>query len=209
MCYGDSNTWGFNAKTRDRFPADVRWTGSLKNALGAGYHIIEEGLNGRTTVWEDPLEDYRNGKEYLIPCLRSHKPLDLVIIMLGTNDLKKRFSLPAYDIAAGAGLLADIVLKSGTGHHGGSPKVLLISPIGVGDNINESEFGETFGGENSIVTARKFAYHYKRISEQLGCDFLDAAEIANPSPIDAIHMEADEHKKLGEAVAQKVRIILE
>lgn len=208
LCYGDSNTWGFNAETRDRFPADVRWTGVLKNALGEEYHVIEEGLNGRTTVWDDPIEDYRNGKEYLIPCIRSHRPLDLVIIMLGTNDLKKRFSLAAIDIAAGAGMLTDIVLKSDAGYNGKSPKVLLISPISVGININQSEFGETFGGENSIITAQKFAGYYKRLSEQKGCEFMDAAEIAAPSPIDAIHFEAGEHKKLGEAVAHKVREIL-
>jgi lysophospholipase L1-like esterase len=209
LCYGDSNTWGFNAETKGRFHADVRWTGVLKNVLGEEYHVIEEGLNGRTTVWDDPIEDYRNGKEYLIPCLRSHRPLDLVIIMLGTNDLKKRFSLTAIDIAAGAGVLIDIVLKSDAGYNGKAPKMLLIAPISVGKNINQSEFGETFDGENSVITAQKFANYYKRLSEQKSCEFMDAAEIASPSPIDAIHFEAGEHKKLGEAVAQKVRVILE
>lgn len=93
LCYGDSNTWGYDAETKNRFPPDVRWTGILKRTLGEGYHVIEEGLNGRTTVWDDPIEGYKNGREYLIPCLESHRPLDLVIIMLGTNNLKKRFSL--------------------------------------------------------------------------------------------------------------------
>lgn len=208
LCFGDSNTWGFNAATKERFAVDVRWTGVLRNFLGREYNIIEEGLNGRTTVLNDPIEDYRNGKEYITPCLRSHRPLDLVIIMLGTNDLKKRFSMTAFDIAAGAGVLVDIVLKSGTGHNGKAPKVLLISPIGVGANINESDFGETFGGDSSIKTARQFGSHYKRIAQQYGCEFMNAAEIAAPSPIDAIHMEAGEHKKLGEAVAGKVREIL-
>ena len=207
LCYGDSNTWGYNAAAGDRFPADIRWTGILKNALGEGHNVIEEGLNGRTTVFDDPIEDHRNGKDYLIPCLMSHKPLDLVIIMLGTNDLKKRFSLPACDIAAGAGVLVDIVLRSGAGENGKAPKVLLISPIGVGSGIKESYFDEMFGGESSIKTAKEFAYYYKRVAEQYGCEFMNAAEIAVPSPADAIHMEAGEHKKLGEAVAKKVKAI--
>lgn len=208
LCYGDSNTWGWDPETQGRFPADVRWTGVLRKELGSGYRVIEEGLNGRTTVWDDPIEGYKNGKEYLIPCLESQKPLDLVIIMLGTNDLKKRFSLSAYDIAAGAGVLAEIAMKSGAGYNGNPPKVLLMSPILVGD-IHNSEFAEMFDYESSVERSKKFAEHYKRVADELGCEFLNAADFASPSPIDAIHFEAAEHKKLGEAVARKVKEILE
>src|SRR5215510_7647193 len=88
LCYGDSNTWGYNPVTQDRFDTHERWTGSLQQALGSNCVVIEEGLNGRTTVWDDPIEGYKNGAAYLIPCLTTHRPLDLVIIMLGTNDLK-------------------------------------------------------------------------------------------------------------------------
>jgi lysophospholipase L1-like esterase len=96
LCYGDSLTWGFNPKTKKRMGEKERWTGVLKINLGQDYHIIEEELNGRTTVWDDPFNGgYKNGMEYLIPCLGSHKPLDLVILFLGTNDLKTRFSLSA------------------------------------------------------------------------------------------------------------------
>lgn len=91
MCYGDSNTWGYNPATGSRFSRDGRWTGVLRQELSDGYEIIEEGLNGRTTVWNDPIEGYKNGKEQLIPCLETNKPLDMVIIMLGTNDLKVLF----------------------------------------------------------------------------------------------------------------------
>ena len=104
LCYGDSNTWGYDPATQKRYPRNVRWAGVLRRALGNGYLVIEEGLNGRTTVWDDPIEGYKNGKEYLVPCLETHKPIDLVIIMLGTNDLKARFHVPACDIAAGAGV---------------------------------------------------------------------------------------------------------
>lgn len=77
LCFGDSNTWGYNPRTKERYPRNERWTGMLRQELGDGYEIIEEGLNGRITVWEDPIEEHKNGKEYLIPCLESHQPIDL------------------------------------------------------------------------------------------------------------------------------------
>jgi lysophospholipase L1-like esterase len=92
LCYGDSNTWGYDPVTKGRFPRDMRWTGVLRQSLGDDYLVIEEGLNGRTTVWDDPIEGYKNGAAYLVPCLTTHRPLDLVIIMLGTNDLKRSSS---------------------------------------------------------------------------------------------------------------------
>lgn len=122
LCYGDSNTWGYDPATQTRFSREVRWTGVLREELGEGYLVIEEGLNGRTTVWDDPIELDKNGATYLRPCIQSHKPFDLIVIMLGTNDLKTRFWLPAYDIAAGAGVLVDIVKKSDAGIDGKAPR---------------------------------------------------------------------------------------
>lgn len=97
LCYGDSNTWGFEPVTRNRYGRTERWTGILRQELGLDYDVIEEGLNGRTTVWDDPIEGHKNGKEQIIPILKSHQPLDLVTIMLGTNDLKRRFGLGALE----------------------------------------------------------------------------------------------------------------
>ena len=92
------------------------------------FRVIEEGLNGRTTVWDDPIEGHKNGQTYLVPCLASHKPIDLVVLILGTNDLKMRFSVPADDIARGVGLLCDIILKSDTGRGEKPPQLLLLAP---------------------------------------------------------------------------------
>jgi lysophospholipase L1-like esterase len=208
LCFGDSNTWGYNAENGERFPPDVRWTGVLQKELGDEYKIIEEGQNGRTTVWDDPVEGHKNGKKYLIPCLESHSPLDLVVIMLGTNDLKCKFSLSAFDVAKGAEVLVDIVLGSDVGRCRKPPKVLLISPIFVGDNIKDSWLGETFGFERSAEKSKKLAPHFKRVAQERGCEFLDAADIVTPSPIDAVHFDAGEHMKLGKAIAVKVRAIL-
>ena len=203
LCYGDSNTWGYDPVTKGRLDKDTRWTGVLSNILGSGYIIIEEGLCGRTTVWEDPIEEYKNGKDYLIPCLETHRPLDLVILMLGTNDLKKRFSLSAFDIAQGAGVLAGIIRGSKVGVHGNAPPVLLMAPPVT---TTLTYFAEMFEGAEE--KSRKFPMHYSRVARETGCAFLDTSTVIVSSPLDGIHFEATEHLKLGKAVAEKVREII-
>ena len=99
LCYGDSNTWGYNPVNGLRYPEDVRWTGRLQKLLGPSYRVIEEGCNGRTTVYADPEEGWKCGLTYLCPCLNSHKPIDVVILMLGSNDLKRIFHASAQEIA--------------------------------------------------------------------------------------------------------------
>ena len=204
LCYGDSNTWGYNPATQKRYARDERWPGVLREELGEGYHVIEEGLNGRTTVWDDPLEEYRNGKEYLLPCLRSHKPLDLVVIMLGTNDLKARFSAPACNVAEGAGVLVDIVAKSETGPREEAPQVLLIAPPPF---ATLSEFAEDFKG--GLEKSRLLSRHFRVIAEERGCALLDAGEVIVSSELDGIHLDRDEQHKLGLAIAARVREIFE
>lgn len=204
VCYGDSNTWGFDPETRERFAPDVRWPGVLARGLGGGFRVIEEGLSGRTTVRDDPIEGvHKNGRTYLRACLESHKPIDLVALMLGTNDLKGRFGASASDIAQGAASLAEEILRSGCGPGGGTPEVLLVAPPPVG---RLTELAEMF--EGSAEKSARFAGHYRRFAEQYGCEFLDAGAVATSSDLDGIHLEADEHRKLGEAVAAGVAEIL-
>jgi lysophospholipase L1-like esterase len=203
LCYGDSNTWGYNPSTGGRYGRDERWPGVLRRELGEGYLVIEEGLNGRTTVWDDPIEGYNNGKTYLPPCLETHKPLDLVIILLGTNDLKMRFSVSVYDIANGAGVLVQIVQKSETGPGGGAPQVLLLAPPPVGKLIG---FAEMF--EGAEAKSRRFAEHYARVAQERGCAFLDTGQVIVSSDLDGIHLQASEHAKLGVAVAAQARDLL-
>ena len=200
LCYGNSNTWGYDPVNQGRFDRDTRWPGALRNALGTSYEIIEEGLGGRTTVWDDPIEGYKNGQTYLIPSLASHAPLDLVILLLGTNDLKRRFNLSAFDIAEGARVLVGVVQRSGAGPQGRAPKVLLLAPP---PTTTLTFFGEMFEGaaEKSV----KFAGHYQRVAREMACDFLDTGAVIASSPLDGIHLEAAEQVKLGKAVAGKVR----
>lgn len=204
LCYGDSNTWGYDPKTKERYARDVRWTGVLRNTLGDGHLVIEEGLNGRTTVWNDPIEGYKNGKEYLIPCITSHKPLDLVVIMLGTNDLKNRFSLPASDIAAGAGVLVKMVQQSDSGRNGRAPRVLLLAPPPV---ATLTDFADMFGGCEE--KSRQFGHYYRQVAEELGCEFFDTSEVIVSSDVDGIHFDPEEHAKLGKSVASRVVKILD
>jgi lysophospholipase L1-like esterase len=205
LCYGDSNTWGYNPETGERFPEDVRWPGVLRRKLGEGYHVIEEGLPGRTTVWDDPIEgDHKNGRTYLRPCLESHRPVDLVTLMLGTNDLKERFGSSASDIAQGAASLADMMLRSGCGPEGGAPVVVLISPPAV---AKLTDMAQMF--EGSEEKSRQFPEHYRRFAEQYGCEFLDASEVIVSSDVDGIHLDAGEHRKLGDGLAERVKKILE
>jgi len=203
LCYGDSNTHGHDPATSQRFDRDTRWPGVLRNTLGAGYDVIEEGLGGRTTVWDDPIEGYKNGRTYLIPCLASHAPLDLVIILLGTNDLKARFGLSAFDIAEGARLLVGITLTSGAGPIGRAPQVLLLAPP---PTTTLTGYADLF--EGAAEKSLKLAGHFARVAREAGCAFLDAGSVIVSSPLDGIHFEAAEHQKLGRAVAEKVRAVL-
>jgi lysophospholipase L1-like esterase len=200
LCYGDSNTWGYEPATGERFPEEVRWPGVLARELGNGFRVIEEALNGRTTVREDPVEEYKNGKDYLRPCLESHAPLDLVIVALGVNDLKARFFASASDAADGAGILVSVAQRSGTGPGGGSPAVLLVAPPPVGFL---AELAQMFAGAEE--KSKGFSRQYRRVAEKYGCGLLDAGDVARASDRDGIHLEAEEHRKLGEAVAASAK----
>jgi lysophospholipase L1-like esterase len=204
LCYGDSNTWGWNPITQSRYARHERWTGVLRKELGKGFLVIEEGLNGRTTVWDDPIDGYKNGKEYLIPCLESHKPIDLVIIMLGSNDLKMRFSLPACDIAAGAGVLVDIVASSDTGPGDNAPQLLLIAPPPLAEL---SEFAEIF--EGATAKSKMLSQKFRLVAEERECAILDASEVIVSSDVDGVHLDLKEHGKLGKAIAACVQQMLE
>lgn len=204
LYYGDSNTWGSDPETGERFAPDVCWPGVLARELGDGFRVIEEGLSGRTTVRDDPIEGaHKNGRAYLRACLESHRPIDLVTLMLGTNDLKERFAASASDIAQGAASLADEILHSGCGSGDEVPVVVLISPPPVG---KLTDMAEMF--EGSEEKSARFAGHYRRFAEQYGCGFLDTGAVIVSSDVDGIHLEADEHRKLGGTVSARVEKVI-
>lgn len=200
LCYGDSNTWGYNpAENGSRHKYENRWTTILQKKLGDKYHVIPEGLNGRTTVWDDPTKCNVNGRDFLLTCLESHKPLDLVIIMLGTNDLKARLNLPAVDIASGVGVLVDIVLKSSCGPDNRSPDVLVLIPPEV---RKLSNFKDVFG--DCVEKSRAFPKAYINMANEKGVSYIDIGKSVRFSDLDGIHYEKDELPKLAELVHKKV-----
>jgi lysophospholipase L1-like esterase len=200
LCFGDSNTWGYSPATGQRYPANVRWTGVLQAAVGNDYHVIEEGLNGRTSVWEDPIEGDKMGKRHLPVLLQSHAPLDLVVIMLGTNDLKKRFSAPASDVAASMGVLVDIIHASACGREGASPAVILVAPPPLG---RLSAFEGMFEGGSE--KSHHLGKLYREQARLRDCHFLDAGEVIRSSDLDGVHFEENEHLALGRAIASEVK----
>ena len=201
VCFGDSNTWGANPDGSGRFAPDVRWTGVLQTELGSGYKVIEEGLNGRTTNIEDMIEEDRNGRKHLPPLLESHRPFDLIVIMLGTNDLKTRNNRSAADIAQSASKLADIARKSMCGADGQNPQVLLIAPPAT----VEAGHGLDMLFTGSLEKSQHFPEQYAFYAQAVGVDFLDAGSLVVSSSVDGIHFDPDQHANLGKAVAAKVK----
>ena len=206
LCYGDSNTHGSmpmaHAADVRRFGPQQRWPGILQAELGAQYSVIEEGLPGRTSVFDDPISGaHKNGRLYLQPCLESHWPLDIIVLMLGVNDLKARFGLTPYDIACGAGALAAAV-KALTAAAGHPARVLLVAPPPI---LNTGWLEPMFAG--GAEKSRALAPLFKAQAEGLGIGFLDAGTVASVSPIDGIHFDAASHAALGRAVAARVRTL--
>jgi lysophospholipase L1-like esterase len=204
VAFGDSNTWGYDPATGARFAPDKRWTGVMAAVLGPEFRVIEEGLNGRTTVFEDPLEPGRRGLDYLPPCINSHAPLDLVIIALGCNDMKARFSVGAAEIALGAERLVVAALASPCGPNGAPPRVLLVAPPPL---ARLTGFADTF--HSAEPKSRALARFYAQVAERRGAGFVDAGALIRCSDLDGIHYEADQHEALGRAMAQAVAMVME
>jgi len=211
LCFGDSNTWGYNPANGCRHPRDKRWTGLLGQELGRGWRVIEEGCNGRTTVFDDPVTygSVRNGLCFLPTCLASQKPLDLVILMLGTNDLKLRHSATPEDISKGmARLVRAVQAMPECGVDGHAPAILVVSPLHIGPTIDRSSFGDEFGGQSAAQRSHRLAGYYEQVARQWGCAFMDASLVAQPSPLDALHMDEAGHAAFARAMAARVRQLL-
>lgn len=210
MIFGDSNTWGWKPSNDlisppQRWDDEVRWPGVMQEALGSDYRVIQEGLNGRTTVWDDPIEEYRCGKAQLIPTLDIHAPLDLVIIMVGSNDLKARFGVLAEDVANGAGLLVEKTLSRADDFVGGKPKVLLICPPPLGP-IEKAHFKHMFHG--GVEKSKRLSAFFEAKAKQYGVAFFDAGTVIHSSEEDGLHLQADQHAILGKEVAGIVRQLI-
>ncbi|KUI26435.1 SGNH/GDSL hydrolase family protein [Mycobacterium sp. GA-2829] len=211
LCFGDSLTWGWvpveDGVPTERYPRDVRWTGVLADELGADYTVIEEGLSARTTNADDPSDPRLNGAAYLPACLASHLPLDLVILMLGTNDTKAYFHREPLDIAMGMGILINHVLTAagGVGTVYPAPRVLVVSPPPLA-TIPHPWFDLIFAGGQEKTDA--LATAYSALASHMKVDFFDAGSVISTDGVDGIHFTEQNNRDLGVALAQKVGALL-
>ena len=206
VCLGDSNTHGYCADPADcadggiRFNESERWTRLLQEKLGEEYLVIEEGLSGRTTCFDDPIHEGLNALDYIYPCLKSHESVDLLIIMLGTNDTKDRFYASAACIAIG---MARLVKKAmATECWGGkSPNILVIAPPPIGEGMLRSEVAATMG-TGCVEKSRELARYYEEQCGLIGCHFLDAGKLGCEfNQIEYMHLTRKGHAALASALA--------
>lgn len=207
LCFGDSNTWGYNV-SGGRYGEDERWPTLLQKKLGENFRVIEEGFNGRTTVFDDEIEGgYKSGLKYLPPCVMTHSPLDLVILMLGTNDLKKRFGMTAFTIGGGLTACIKAIRTYAMDAGGNPPPILLVCPPPVLDNVMETRHAPIFGADAPIV-AKELPEELSRVAKLMRCEYLDAGKYAEVSPMDAVHLTLKGHRALADAMYDKVISII-
>lgn len=205
LCFGDSNTYGaiptLARVGRHRFTPDRRWPGILRRQLGTGWHVVEEGHPSRTTLRDDPIEGgHKNGLKALPICLESHMPLDLVILMLGTNDLKWRFASSPSDIADSIEVLVKTIQNSEAGPAGTAPAVMVIAP----PPMQEVDWlAEMFAG--GAKKSLEFGVRFADVARRCRAAFLDAGAIVESSTVDGIHLESESHRALGIAVLKLVQ----
>lgn len=208
LCFGDSNTFGHCIPPEDcadglgRFNEDERWTQLLQTALGEDYLVIEEGLGGRTTVFEDPLVEGLKGLDYLMPSLRSHRPIDLLIFMLGTNDTKDRYACSAQCIGMGMRRLAEYAKFVDCWGPGNTPNILIIAPAPIEEGMHHSMVAETMGKDCS-VKSYQLAQIYKELAQEIGCHFLDANG-CQVNQVDFMHLTTEGHRQLAQLLTPLV-----
>ncbi len=206
LAFGDSLTWGYEAETARRHAFEDRWPNALAAKLGPNFRVIAEGLNGRTTVHDDNLvEELRNGAKALPMLLSSHQPLDLLIIALGTNDLKHPWWSRATDAKRGVQRLVEITQRFNYGEGMRTPKILVIAPPAV-IHTNNADFDKMFS--HGIKESQKFGDEYKLLEKSHGITVFEAAKIVEADPRDGIHLDAANTRKLGESLAPLVRELL-
>lgn len=199
LCYGDSNTWGYDAETGLRFGADIRWPAVMARQLGEGWEVVEAGLSGRTTVFDDPLHEGLSGLAHLTPIMSSASLLDAMVVMLGTNDCKQRFNVNGENIGKGLARLVEKAL--GLPCWNGQPRLILVAPVIIQLDCETSAMkGEM--GAGCARKSRELIPFVQAWALTYGCEYLDCNECCNASPIDFMHLDASSHVALGQRMAK-------
>ena len=204
LCYGDSNTYGYDPHNGLRYPKEIRWTTILQNILGNEYEIVVEGLNGRTTAYDRPDGAFKNGLSYLTACLGSNKPLDYIIFMLGTNDCNSDLYLSSKDIAKGMERLIKTTLTETKWMQDYRPEIIIVAPAAIGKGYKSSPFAYQLNDE-SIIKSHEIGPLYKQLADKYNCLFLDCTDILEVSIIDSEHLTEASHSKLAELLAQLIK----
>ena len=210
LCFGDSLTWGFDPRGGEsfvRYGFAERWTRRLQAELGAAYHVIEDGLNGRTTVFDDPVIGGMSGLAQLPTALKTHMPLDLVVVMLGSNDAKTRFGVNGDEIARALGRLLDVIAKSNCGPGGKAPQMLVLVPPAMGD-IGRSWLAPMFDPVHSRAANERLRVTYPAIAAAFGAHCFDVNQVVRPGTIDGLHLDPDALQPLAAALAETIRGLL-
>lgn len=205
LCYGDSNTYGQNPDKIHRYDADTRWPGRLQQLLGSDFYVIEEGLGSRTTDLDYAKKPGRNGKTYFVPCLQSHNPLDIVVIMLGTNDLKLEYNRPVEAIGEALSGLVDDLNEYAVNLQNQAPKIILVSPAALDENASRfAELYTDYYDANSVQKSKDLGGAIAVVAEKHGCTFFDAATVAKAGD-DGVHWDESSHIRFAEALAPAIR----
>lgn len=207
LCYGDSITWGSAPATGERHPFEVRWPNVLQKALGPEVQVITDGLRGRTTGFDEHLAACdRNGVRILPTSLYTHAPLDLVILMLGSNDMKPAIAGTALAAMQGMRRLVEIVRLNATRDRTTEPpEVLIVAPPALCETAN-FEFAAMFAG--GIEPSKMLASLYSDLADAEGCGFFDAGSVAQTSPIDGVHLDENNTRAIGKGLEPIVRMML-
>lgn len=206
LCYGDSLTWGYDAEGRGRHALEDRWPSVLAAALGPQAFVVAEGLNGRTTAFDDPTDGAdRNGARTLPTVLSTHSPLDLVVIMLGANDMKGWVHGQAIAAREGIERLIDIVRGHAYPLNAGAPDILIVSPPPLCETA-EPRFAAMFG--TGVEQSRMLASLYADLADDMGCGFFDAGSVAQTTPLDGVHLDAANTRAIGRGLEPVVRLML-
>ena len=207
LCFGDSNTHGAPSDDPEyvRLPANRRWTGLLQELLGDRYDVVEEGLSWRTTDLDEEESPGINGRTYFRPCLPSHDPLDVVVVMLGTNDLNVAFDRAPTVIAKALHGYIDDIADNVTDRIGRVPVIVLVSPIPIDDTAPRyPDMIAEFLNRASVERSRQLAAEIEQVARERDVLYADAAQVAHAGD-DGLHLSPDSHSRLAELVASKVR----
>jgi len=207
LCFGDSLTWGFDPRGGEsfvRYGFTERWTRRLQSELGSSYYVIEDGLNGRTTVFDDPVIGGMSGLAQLPTALKTHMPLDLAVILLGSNDAKTRFGVNGDEIARCLGRLLDVLSKSNCGRDGSGPETLVLVPPVMGD-VSGTWLEPIFDPVHSHAALQRLRASYPTVAAAFGAHCFDINNVVGPGTTDGIHFDPDSLQPVAIALAKRIR----